>query len=43
MKPQRVWTRLYESICQSEVAWRVEAESKGREMGTGGYLLVDGR
>jgi hypothetical protein len=42
-KPQRVWTRLYESVRQSEVAWRVEAESKGLEMGIGRYLLVDGR
>jgi hypothetical protein len=41
--PKRVWTRLYESVRQSEVAWRIEAESKRREMGIGGYLLVDGR
>jgi hypothetical protein len=42
-KPQRVWTRLYESVRQSGAAWRVEAESEGREMGIGWYLLVDGR
>ena len=38
-----VRTRLYESVRQSEAAWRVEAESKGLEMGIGRYLLVDGR
>jgi hypothetical protein len=41
--PRRVWTRLCESVHQSEVAWWVEAESKRHEMGIGRYLLVDGR
>jgi hypothetical protein len=41
--PRRVWTRLYESVHQSEIAWWVEAESKRHEMGIGRYLLVNGR
>jgi hypothetical protein len=41
--PQRVWTRLYEGVHRSEVAWWVETESKRHEMGVGRYLLVDER
>jgi hypothetical protein len=43
MIPRKVRIRLYESVHRSGVAWWVEAESKRREMGTGRYLLVDGR
>jgi hypothetical protein len=43
MVPRRVDTCLYEGFHRSEVAWWVEAESKRHEMGTGRYLLVDGR